>query len=144
MTERERLIKLLKELCHCKDESCDKCSSNGICFSHREADYLLANGVIVPPCKVGDWIWYVYRNEINKAKVDEIQYDVSKYGNYSYNFSIYAYDFKNKRGVTYHPINETAKNKSNINGVEGMDWGEDVFIFLTKEEAEKVLKGDVE
>ena len=103
------------------------------------ADYLLENGVIVPPCKVGDWIWYVYRNEINKAKVEEINYDASKHGYYSYNFSIYAYDFKNKRQVTYHPINETTKNKSNINGVEGMDFGEDVYIFLTKEEAEQAL-----
>lgn len=101
-------------------------------------------GAIVPPCKVGDWLWYVYRNEINKAKVEEINYDASKHGYYSYNFSIYAYDFKNKRQVTYHPINETTKNKSNINGVEGMDFGEDVYIFPTREEAQAKLKEGVQ
>lgn len=125
---RERLIELLDDVLTTYN------------LPENIADYLLENGVVCPPCKVGDWIWYVYRNEINKAKVEEIQYDVSKHANYSYNFSIYAYDFKNKREVTYHPINETTKNKSNINGVEGMDWGEDVFIFLTKEETEKALK----
>ena len=28
-------------------------------FPHNVADYLLENGVIVPPCKVGDDIWWV-------------------------------------------------------------------------------------
>ena len=121
---RERLIELLGDYL----------------YSEQIADHLLANGVIVPPCKVGDWIWYVYRNEINKAKVEEIQYDASKHGYYSYDFSVYAYDFKNTRQVTYHPINETHKNKSNINEVDGMDFDEDVYIFLTREEAEAALK----
>ena len=107
-------------------------------------DHLLKYGVIVPPCKVGDWIWYVYRNEINKAKVEEIWYSASKHGYYSYNVDVYAYDFKNKRQVSYHPINETQKNKSNINEVEGMDFDEVVYVFLTKEEAEKALRGEGE
>lgn len=98
-----------------------------------------AANVVELPCKMGDWIWYVYRNEINKAKVEEIQYDASKHGYYSYSFTVYAYDFKNKRQVSYYPINETQKNKSNINEVEGMDFGEDVYVFLTREKAEKAL-----
>ena len=104
------------------------------------ADKILADGWMRLPCKIGEWIWYIYRNEINKAKVEEINYSASKYGHYSYNFSIYAYDFKNKRQVTYHPINETQKNKSNINEVEGMDFAEDVYVFPTREEAEKALE----
>ena len=48
MSERERLVELLKKNCHCEDEDCSNCNRNGICFTHREADYLIANGVIVP------------------------------------------------------------------------------------------------
>ena len=59
MSERERLIELLKQNCHCKDEDCSNCSSNGICFTHREADYLLANGVVVLPCKINDHVWFI-------------------------------------------------------------------------------------
>lgn len=148
---RERLIELLNEArekcANTPSKNCKECSGYGKgyeCINALIADYLLANGVIVPPCKVGDWIWYVYRNEINKAKVEEIRYDASKHGGYNYSFSIYAYDFKNKRELSWHPINETQKNKSNINGVEGADFGEDVYVFPTKAEAEAALKGGVQ
>lgn len=50
--QRERLVELLKQTCHCKDEDCSNCSSNGICFTYKEADHLLENGVIVLPCKL--------------------------------------------------------------------------------------------
>ena len=56
---RERLIELLKQNCHCKDEDCTQCTSNGLCFTHRETDYLLENGVFVSPCKVGDEVYYI-------------------------------------------------------------------------------------
>ena len=129
---RDRLIELIEEAVQGSAYSCDV------------ADYLLEKGVIVPPCKVGDWIWYVYRNEINKAKVEETSYDASKHGSYSYSFVAYAYDFKNKREIAYRPTNETQKNKANINSVEGMNLNEDVYIFLTREEAEKALEGGAE
>lgn len=58
-SERERLINLLKQNCHCKDEDCSNCNSNGICFTHREADYLLENGVVVLPCKINDHVWFI-------------------------------------------------------------------------------------
>ena len=57
--ERERLVELLKQNCHCKDEDCSNCSSNGICFTYREADYLLDNSVIVPPVKVGQKVYAI-------------------------------------------------------------------------------------
>lgn len=44
MNERERLIKLLKH-------------EFGTKVSEITADYLLANGVIVLPCNVGDTVW---------------------------------------------------------------------------------------
>lgn len=48
MTDRERLIELLKAIAH---ENC-------FWSVERIADYLLANGVIVPPCNVGDYLYY--------------------------------------------------------------------------------------
>lgn len=46
MTEREQLIELLKNV-----------PRNTRAFYDQFADYLLANGVIVPPCKVGDTVY---------------------------------------------------------------------------------------
>lgn len=51
MSERERLIELLKN-----EQSR---------YSEDIADYLLANGVIVPPCKVGDIIYEVCERRKN-------------------------------------------------------------------------------
>ena len=58
MTERERLIELLKSdscespmLC---DPNC-KYASLKRCYEERTADYLLENGVIILPCKIGDY-----------------------------------------------------------------------------------------
>ena len=57
MTERERLIELLKNdscqspmLC---DPNC-KYAKLERCYEERTADYLLENGVIVPPVKAGE------------------------------------------------------------------------------------------
>lgn len=39
------------------------------------ADYLIANGVIVPPCKIGDTVYYLgglYSRLIKSARVEEI------------------------------------------------------------------------
>ncbi len=67
MTDRDRLIELFEAVekdpaitCpHYKtDKTCDTCKytiNNYLCnHTERMVDYLLANGVIVPPCKVGD------------------------------------------------------------------------------------------
>lgn len=45
MTEKERLIELLADA--------------GLCHYDTIADHLLANGVIVPPCKVGDMVYVI-------------------------------------------------------------------------------------
>jgi hypothetical protein len=46
MTDRERLIRRLNDW--------------GTVESEPLADYLLSNGAIVPPCKVGDIVWVVF------------------------------------------------------------------------------------
>lgn len=50
MTDRDRLIELLQEYTD---------DNNGGGSNHGLADRLLANGVIVPPCKVGDVVYEV-------------------------------------------------------------------------------------
>lgn len=64
MTERERLVELLNDSQnHCAiTEFCDGCVGMGkgySCFIHYQADYLLANGVIAPPCKAGDTVYVI-------------------------------------------------------------------------------------
>ena len=114
MTDRERLIELLVnsnthdsyecKLCTKKDVSCTRCSGEKL------ADYLLANGVIVPPCKVGDEIYYLFPQQgIQRAFVRRIQ--IGKYG----------VAICTKYGATL--ISEIGKT-----------------VFLTREEAEKALK----
>ena len=60
MTERERLIELIKnsnvlQCCGCHYNDFDR-------YCKRIADYLLANGVIVPPFKIGDNNGIIYEN----------------------------------------------------------------------------------
>lgn len=65
MTERERLIELL-------NESTDK---NGI-YLDKLADYLLANGVSVPPFNVGDTVYQRdTAGRIYESKIKSIIYD---------------------------------------------------------------------
>lgn len=83
MTERERLIELIKTM-ECRYEKtcpqygemadCAKCQYDDYdaCNSYaRKADYLLANGVIVPPCKVGDTVYVEYHGQAVKGGVME-------------------------------------------------------------------------
>ena len=62
MTERERLIELLKSdscespmLC---DPNC-KYANLERCYEERTADFLLENGVIILPCKIGDDLYWI-------------------------------------------------------------------------------------
>jgi hypothetical protein len=83
------------------------------------ADYLLENGVIVPPCKVGDILWIpsansneVYSKVIKEILIHEKDGDISMY--------IYA-------SSAYFSVKNIGKT-----------------VFLTKEEAERALEGGVE
>ena len=61
MTERERLIELLKNV-----------PRNTRAFYDQFADYLLENGMIVPPCKVGDNVYWIDNEKIKSCEVFEI------------------------------------------------------------------------
>ena len=93
------------------------------------ADYLLANGVIVPPCKVGDTVYYVSDNPLNLSVQANTIYeaDVSRIITTRYGTTL-VIQIHNSYGCTEIPdVNDYGKT-----------------VFLTREEAEQALKGGVE
>ena len=93
--------------------------SVGGCAKHWAdtiADYLISNGVIVPPCKVGDKLYEVIDDEelfITELTVTEVGTKVVFYSGY----------VPPKDDIHYHiPIDEIGKT-----------------YFFTREEAEKAL-----
>lgn len=79
MSERERLIELLDQNCGYVEEQ----------KAEMLADYLLENGIIVPPCNrvyfivdKGTQFEYVGMIDIHCLKIYEIK-DLSKYGYYT-------------------------------------------------------------
>ncbi len=59
---RDRLIELLNKQSCPSPLLCDKnCKYADLetCYAERVADHLLSNGVIVPPCKVGDTVYCI-------------------------------------------------------------------------------------
>lgn len=81
-------------------------------------DHLLANGVIVPPCKVGDTVYMIFENEIRELRVISLSYLFSSSFNH---FNLHT---ENSRGA--------------VLSYEMKDIGKSVF--LTKEDAEQALK----
>ena len=126
MTDRDRLIELLKAIekdpaitCpHWNENDCFNCpyDKEETCdMEARKADYLLANGVILPPCKVGDILWIpsvnsnkVYSKVIKEILIHEKDGEIGKY--------VYA-------SSAYFPFENIGKT-----------------VFLTKEDAEEKLK----
>ena len=66
---RDRLVELMKQINFDFCEECVACTEDGYktlpMLEDYFADYLIENGVIVPPCKVGDTVYF------NKAEIDE-------------------------------------------------------------------------
>lgn len=79
MTQREKLVELFNKA---EDEhyaSFVTDDEHYVDFYEFLADYLLENGVIVPPCKVGDTIYVAYPKQgIVERKVKRFQ--IGKYG----------------------------------------------------------------
>ena len=90
-------------------------------------DFLLANGVIAPPCKVGDKVYYVSDSPINFSVQANTIYEahISRMVTTQYGTTL-VIQIHNSYGCTEIP---------DIN-----DWGKTVFI--TREEAEQALKGE--
>ena len=131
-SERKRLVEILKQNCHCINEDCEKCSSNGICFTHREADHLLDNGVIVPPCKVGEVFYH-----IRKATCENIDglYTICKFYRHS-ELNLCALP-KGECPHSYTVV-KCEVTRDNLL-IVAEKWGKTAF--PTREEAQKALEG---
>ena len=123
MTERERLLELL-------DYITAKFRFTAWENADKIASFLLRNGVIVPPCKVGDTYYTIQRycntDPYDTEKEPVMAWDCEKYcGRSDCSFSEYRIE-EHKFG-TVNFILRTER-----------DFGKTVF--LTKEEAEKALE----
>lgn len=74
MTDRERLIELIVDVENKIFQSCPYTTDT--LRIENIADYLLANGVIVPPCKVGDTVFQVGTDrKIYQSTITKLIYD---------------------------------------------------------------------
>ena len=130
MTQKEKLVELIAEGRMCpvdgnpfEEEGCLQCkyAKDKDCDLTRLADYLLKNGVIVPPCKVGDTVW-VIRSQTSNGK------------------NLYILEDRVKRMVTERQeCLQTPWTRIEFENITSeFEWGFS-NIFLTKEEAEKAL-----
>lgn len=124
MLMRDRLIELVSKAREkCNLTSCCDCEYRDTetltnCYSHLIADHLIANGVLVPPCKEGTKVYCacLASGECVSGKV--LGYSLNESGFWAY--CNYEY------GIEYwHPIGDFGKT-----------------VFLTREEAEQALKGE--
>ena len=136
---REKLIELIaegRELCEqIQCEGCTRsCKGLNDCIAKVQADHLLANGVIVPPCKVGDTVWIRWgihesTKKIYPVKVYALRYDTKKNNMrlcVEANFEITDYGGRfNHHYIGTFPWDSVGKT-----------------VFLTREEAEQALKGE--
>lgn len=104
MTHRERLIDLMIEAKRTEPETGS--------FTDYLADYLIANGVIAPPCKVGQTVWFIRNKEIIETCVEKIIL---------------------KHGGLYIKLCCNSMYETTCNSIGKT-------VFLTQEEAKKALK----
>lgn len=132
---RERLIELLKGFSYECRKPCGKPSLDSLtenikdcneCKLGQLADYLLANGVIVPPCKVGDKTFLL----LEKTG-----------GDYNIVDSECVYVAENKYSKVYSMAFDCPAIGNTLE-YHLDDFGR--WVFLTKEEAEAALEGGAE
>ena len=68
---KERLIELLKEHCVLRQDVSDCTNRKTDDCPECLADYLIENGVIVPPCKVGDVVYQI-RGDLETISKGEV------------------------------------------------------------------------
>ena len=121
MTERDRLIELLNKQSCPSPLLCDKnCKYAHLesCYAERVADYLLSNGVIVlPELKYKQILYFIYNESVKPLEVSS--YTIRP-------------EFNNLLQIHLYK-----------NGFNGCCTTDDIgkTVFLTKEQAEKALKG---
>ena len=116
---KDRLIELLRqgEAKCAETKTCNKCEQYGRgsdCQRNLIADHLIANGVIVPPVKVAQTVWFIrdkYHNKIEETNVEKVIV---------------------KNGGIYIKLGCNSMYETSCNSIGKT-------VFLTKEEAEKAL-----
>ena len=126
MTDRDRLIEIISQA---KEDEY-------ISMSHYDitaiADYLIANGVIVSPLKVGDEIWVIDREDYEAVDISCIQFLAKSKGCVIGTAWINDYDLDET--IEFH-IDETRNNFCT-----DLQVYPDEDCFITREEAEKALE----
>ena len=128
--ERKRLVGLLQiKSCWYNDceTGCDKCGNVGVSDTDIDkiADHLLDNGVVVPPCKVGDKLYTTLCYGIGDWRIRESTvYEVRQ----RFGTGLEIYEMIRRENGTYSYFR-----------IELDSFGKTVF--LTREDAVKALKG---
>lgn len=113
---RDRLIELILNTPVLKFPSGSRAQGKTYQTAQNVADHLLANGVIVPPCNVGDTLYLPISHRVIAYEVSTIKYDGDL-------------------------LKIVTHNK--LSGMQRTIWAMDVgaTIFRTHKEAERALKG---
>lgn len=120
MTDRDRLIELIGDM------------PNDVDNIVAEANYLIANGVILPLCKVGEEIWVIDRENGEVVDISCVMFLAKSKGCIIATAWINDYDLDET--LAFH-IDETQNNFDTDLKVYP-----DEDCFLTREEAEKALE----
>ena len=115
---RDRLIELIGDFPVLYSTLKQNCMPEAV---ERLADHLLAAGVVIPPCKVGDAVYKVYDIESVHRRVLELEVLLIEIGD-----------------GTRVCLKTTKKYLYNFDKASFDDFGKTVF--LTREEAEKALE----
>ena len=114
MTDRERLIDLIREA-----KKYTKNANSDLERNMIFAEYLLENGVIIPPCKVGDRVYEITgRKTVSVYKVRAIRAEL--FGLFIEWDIVEGFVWQSLSGINADEIGKT--------------------VFLTREEAERALK----
>jgi hypothetical protein len=140
---RDRLVELIsKARAECASTSCFQCEYQDKempkdCVPRLIADHLLANGVIVPPCKVGDMV-YILDVFADNCKCADCDYY------YAGGMGDSPECEKTSNGYRYHKCVEIIERRATMQSI--LCWlsydGFGKTVFHTREEAEQELKGE--
>ena len=127
---RDRLIELIKDIApdlvaKCGDE-CDKCT-HGDCVG-KLADHLLSEGIIVPPCKVGQTVYVPWRYAFQRGVAIVTVQEIKLYDTNTSHFMFF--------------IDMESDNECFNQSFGGWKTEKSIgkTVFLTREEAERALE----
>ena len=134
-SDRDRLIELLIDSSRYIDEQ----------RGEVIADYLLANGIIVPPCKVGDTVYILKDKCKHSGEKNEPWNSCNQYWDNVYKNGMWGCAGKDKKGNEIY-----CKQKEMVRYIKESEYSLLLYsdptkvlgenLFLTKEEAEEKLK----